>query len=419
MFADDVAMATTVMAKRRRWPPASGTGLRISVWQAVVLSRLLVLAAGSAGALFTRPLPGWQLYDPFRLSKSLGPIGNVLAAAVVRWDSVGYVTLAEHGYQHAQSTVLFPLYPILIHCLTPLVGSPVIAGVLISLSAFGVGLVLVHRLAREQLGAGVADTTVLLLAFAPWSFVFSADYTTSLLLMCGAATFYLAQRDHFVLACVAAAAAAVTHVQGILLVAPLAVIYWKSRGRTFELRRLWSPSALALALPPLALAIFFLYMHARGWGWFAPITNQNAQNASRTFVGPLTTVFDSFKDAFIGVHESLGSGAPPTGGFGPGPQNMIYLVVLGIAILGLGNSWHRLPREYTLFALLAILVCTSSAVALEPLKGFDRYMLPIFPLWIGAAGWISERRVTAAVLAVSITLLIVETIQFTRWVSVF
>jgi Gpi18-like mannosyltransferase len=59
------------------------------------------------------------------------------------------------------------------------VGSPVLAGVLISLVAFTTGLALVHRIATEEISARVANTTVLLLAFAPFSFVFSAVYTES------------------------------------------------------------------------------------------------------------------------------------------------------------------------------------------------------------------------------------------------
>lgn len=72
-----------------------------------------------------------------------------------------------------------------------------------------------------------------------------------------------------------------------------------------------------------------------------------------------------------------------------------------------------------LFAGLVILICTSNAVALEPLKGFGRYMLPIFPLWIGAAAWLQERRLMPAALALSTVFLIFYTVEFTRWASVF
>jgi len=403
----------------RRLSLAALPTLPIPLWQAVLLSRLFVLLAGAIGALAARPVAGWQSMDAHRLSTSLGSVGNVLGAAVVRWDSIAYINVAAHGYTTAASTTRFPLYPLLIRALTPLTGSPALAGALISVTAFAAGLLLIHRLAREYVGTHVADRTVLLLAFSPWSFVFSADYTTALLLVCSAAAFYLAQRRHFIWACVAAAAASVTHVQGILLVAPLAIIYWKQNGRTLDPRRLWSPRLLALALPPLTLGSFFLYLHGRGFGWLAPVTNQDAVHFARHLIGPPATIFYAFKDAFLGLQAQLMGTAPPTGGLPLGTQNCIYLAVLGITLLAMVETWRRLPKEYAVYALLAILLCTSSAVTLEPLKGFDRYMLPIFPLWIAAVAWISQRRLTSAVMLLGSVMLMVDTIQFTRWITVF
>jgi Dolichyl-phosphate-mannose-protein mannosyltransferase len=412
-------MATIARRAPRQLITAQLVGVRIPIWFAVVGSRLIVLAAGAGGALFTHRVSGWQIYDPTGISSGLGSVGNVLGASAVRWDATGYITLAAHGYTTTASTVLFPLYPLLLRAGSVVVGSPVIAGVLISLVAFTVGLALVHRIASEELGSRTADATVLLLAFSPFSFVFSAVYTESLLLALSAGALYLARRDRFVLACVAAAAATLTHVQGILLVVPLAVMYWKSCGRPRSLRRLL-PGALVLTLQPLALAGFFIYTHTQGWGWFAPITNQNPQEAGRTFVGPPIMLFDSVKDVVIGLNQTIHGVAPHYGSaFAPGIQNIIYLGALTIAVLALRSAWRRLPIEYALFALLAILVCTSSAVSMEPLKGFDRYMLPIFPLWIAAAAWLEERNLTAAVVTVSTVMLIFYTTEFSRWVSVF
>lgn len=394
--------------------------IRMPIWLWVVASRLLVLFAGASGAAFAPVLPGWQRVDPTGLSVSMGPLGNLLGAASVRWDAIGYLTVAQHGYTTANSTVLFPLYPVLIRALTPPGVSPIIAGVLISLVAFAVGLDLVHRMTRWQLGKRTADVTVLLIAFCPLSFVFSAVYGASLLLACAAGMFYLARQGRFVLASIAAACATLTHIQGTVLVVPLAYMYWKSRGCPRDLRGLWSPCLPALTLPPLALAGFFAYLQSQGWGWLAPIANQNYAYAGRTLVGPPLVVLQSLRDTIVELNQTLRGTALPSGGiYTPGTQNLINLAVLALAVLALISAWRRLPTEYALFGLLAILVCTSSAVAMEPLKGFDRYMLPIFPIWIGAAYWIEKRTLTSVVLAASSVLLVIYTIDFTRWLSVF
>lgn len=410
---DRVALSTAL-------PVPPSTGIRLPIWGWVVGSRLLVLFAGVWGASFATKASGWQRFDPERISTSFGQLGNLLTAASVRWDAISYLTIAQHGYANARSTVYFPLYPILIRMLTPPGVPPVIAGVLISLTAFAIGLELVHRMTRWELGRRTADVTVLLLAFAPFSFVFSATYTASLLFACAAGTFYLARQERFTLASIVAACGALIHVEGIVLIAPLTLMYWKSRGCPRVVHRLWAPSVAALALPALALAGFFTYLHAQGWGWLAPITNQNAANTGRALVGPPLVVFQSIKDTIIELGQTFrGTSLVSDGVLPPAGQNIFYLSVLAVAVLALLSVWRRLPAEYTLFAGLAIILCTSSAVAMEPLKGFDRYVLPIFPLWIGGAAWVESRRLTTVVTTASAVLMVFYTIEFTRWVSVF
>jgi hypothetical protein len=411
----------TTLASRPLEPAAivSRARPRVPLWVAVICSRLIVLAAGIYGALASPRVHGWTAFDPHRLSTSLGSVGNVLAASVLRWDGIRYVTIAEHGYTQSAQTVSFPLYSLLIRAVGTIVPSPVVAGVLISLVCFAIALVLVHRIASDELGSRVADITVLMLAFAPLSFFFSAVYTESLMLALTAGTFYFARQQRFAYASIAAAGAALTHVEGILLVAPLALMYWRSRGRTTDLRQLWSRSAASLALPPLAVAGFFTYLHAQGYGWLAPITNANQANYGRTMVGPAVVVYRTIKYAGIGLDQVLHGVKPinPSIGspFSPGFQNVVYLVVLSIAVLSLISAWRRLPREYSVFAVLVLIVCTASAVQEMPLEAFDRYVLPIFPLWIGAAAWVERQRVTRPLLLFSIVALVFYTVMFARW----
>ncbi len=151
-------MATLASSAPLRASPLDRVGARAPLWAWVVVSRLIVLAASAGGALFSGRLAGWQLYDSTRISTSLGAVGNVLAASSMRWDAIGYLTVAQHGYTDAGSTRLFPLYPLLIRALGWLLGSDVIAGLLISLAAFAVGLTLVHRIASVDAGKRAAGS---------------------------------------------------------------------------------------------------------------------------------------------------------------------------------------------------------------------------------------------------------------------
>ena len=61
----------------------------------------------------------------------MGPVGNALAATVVRWDAIHYIYIAQSGYKEVQDTVFFPLYPLLIKIGALILRSDVVAGVLI------------------------------------------------------------------------------------------------------------------------------------------------------------------------------------------------------------------------------------------------------------------------------------------------
>jgi hypothetical protein len=173
-------------------------------------------------------------------------------------------------------------------------------------------------------------------------------------------------------------------------------------------------------LPVLALSCFFAYMHGRGYGWLAPITNQNFANAGRTLEGTPLVLIHTLKDIVTGLGQVIQGTALPRGEpWAPGIENVVFLAAFGAAVAALVAAWRYLPREYVLFGAVAIILCSSSAVEFEPLKGFDRYMMPIFPLWIGAAAWLERRRLMPYVLAISAVMLVFETMEFTRWVSVF
>jgi hypothetical protein len=397
---------------------------------------LLIIAVGAVTMAASTRIRGWTLLDPTHLSTSFGPIGNALTAASVRWDALHYLSVAAYGYKPAGDTQFFPLYPLLIRALGWVVRSDVIAGLLISLTAFVVALVLLHRLTREELGERAATATVLLLAFAPLSFFFTAIYTESLLLALSVGSFYLARHGRFVPACVVGAFAALTHGEGFLIAAPLAYMYWERRGRPRHLRGLASWEAPALLLPICAFAAVFVYEHALGFGWLAPITSSHSIghghmmviNSNRTsyyggaIEGPLVTIWRALIAGGSGFWHLLHGATPisPTmqGPFTVGFENLVLLVVLLISLFSLAVSWKRLPAAYSIYATLVVVLFTSRVTDTVPLVSFDRYMLPAFPLWMSAGAWFEEHRLTRHVLELSTLFLVFYTIEFSRWILV-
>ncbi len=390
---------------------------------AVVLSRGLVLLAGVLSATGLARDEGWSTFDPAGISSHLGALGNVVAAPAVRWDAVWYLSIAAHGYNSAQSTAFFPLYPGLIRGVGSVTGSAVLAGVLISLGSFVVALMLLHRLTELELGRSAADTTVMLVAFAPAALFFSAVYTESLFLALSVGAAYAARRERWAWAGILAGLAASCRVTGVLLIM-LALLPARGRARQSLRTRMADRRRAWMLLAPVGLVAYLGSLTAAGFGPLAPFHAQASSLYARSFRGPLASIWEATTAAFHGL-VALGAGSTPPVAFGslaapfaPAAESIYLLVVLALAIAALGVCFRRLPVAYGLLALLALAVSIWSPVAAQPLKSLDRYLLTIFPLWMVAGAWLAERRLARPVLALSTVLLLLFTVQFASWTFV-
>ena len=380
------------------------------VVRAIIASRLLVLAAGVAGAGETRR-DMWHAFDLTQLSSSMGTVGNLLGAAAVRWDAIHYLDIARHGYT-AANTVFYPLYPLLMRIVSALTGSLPLAGGLVSLCAFVVALWLLARVTEDELGPRAARATVVLLAFAPLAFFFTAVYTESLFLALSLGCFHAARRDRWGLACGLGTLAALTRVTGVLLILPLAWMAWDARSARW--RRL-----LALAVIPGALLGYSAFLGLHGLDPLGPIKGEAV--FGRVSAGPLGAVLLALRSAAGGLWLLT---AGPESIYGPtihGPLSIgaesieLFLILCG-ALWALRAAWRRLSRPLVAYAVAALAMCLWSPTLGQPLVSFDRYLLTIFPLWMVAGAWLSEREsVRILVTAVSAALLGFYTFQFATW----
>jgi hypothetical protein len=373
--------------------------------RAVLSSRLIVLVAGAGGVL----LPARWSSNP--TSTHLGALGNVLAGSAVHFDATYYLAIASHGYTSKPDLpVFFPLYPLLIRALGYLTGSDVIAGVAISAASFGIALVLLHRLTELELGRRAADATVLLLAFAPLSFFFTAVYTESLFLALSVGAIWAARRERWALAGVLGALATLTRVTGILLVVPILIMHLPSR------RRLTRQLAWILLLPA-ALLTYLAFLAASGLSWLAPFKDEVHWDHVST--GPIGGIAVAVRVAIRSAGTIIRGAQPiydPTrfGPLTPDAESIYLLLVLAIAAVILVSCLRRLPLEYGAYAAMALLMCVSSPVAGQPLLSLDRYVLTIFPLWMAAGAWVAKRHLERPAVVIGAILLAFYTIQFAR-----
>ena len=180
-------------------------------------------------------------------------------------------SIAVNSYHPGPVSAFFPLYPLAIAGVNVVLGSPLVAGIAISLASFAVALYLLHRLVTIELGGEHARTSVMVMAFFPTALFFSMVYPEALLLALTIGAVYSARTGHWARAGILGALASATHNSGVLVAIPIALLYlygpradrdppspdsiawWRPR----HLPRL---SFLWLLLVPLGLVAFLAYM---------------------------------------------------------------------------------------------------------------------------------------------------------------
>lgn len=403
---------------RKRQSQADDAALRLTLG-AVVGSRIVVwVAALAAIALVGRNQHSFLGFDPTHLTEPFrAAVSNLAVAPLGRWDSVWFLTVAQHGYVSPQSSAMFPLYPLLIRAGSLVGGQPLLTGGLISLGCFLGSLYMLHRLVALDFGDGVARMTTLLVAFFPTALYLSAVYSESLFLLLSVSAIYAARNDRWAAACLLAALAGATRSNGVLLIVPLALMYLygpRTAPPSAPDSRRWRPryklgaSALWLALVPAGIVAYLGYLAISHGAPFAPFHAE--ADWGRSFSGPfgalwqaLTALPSDLRGVVTGSAPALQPGDPLSWP----AHNLIDLGFAAFAVAGMALAYRRVPFAYFAYALVLLTHALSYPAATVPLLSLSRFVLVIFPIFIGWGSWLSERRLAArGALGISTALLI-------------
>jgi hypothetical protein len=344
--------------------------------------------------------PGW---DPSPVT----PGWHNLVTAWERFDGLWFLRIATDGYVDGDgSAAFFPLYPLLIRFLSPLLGGhPLAAAYLVShLAAFG-SMALLYFLTASEWGERVARRTVLYLAVFPTSFFLLAPYSESLYLVLVLACLWGARRKRWAVAGLAGAAAAATRNVGVLLLLPLsveAVHQWLEDRSALRLVRSLAWSALVVA----GAGAYLLYWEGLSGDWLAPLHQQANWQREGSF--PLATVIRGTREAFRFIGEY------------PGGYHLVdWLIVVPALAAGVWVARRARPM-FTTYTWISILAPLSFIFPLRPFMSVPRFLLPIFPiLWAGAVWGLRRRAIHEVLVAASAGLLVLLTVLFVNWYYVF
>jgi hypothetical protein len=350
----------------------------------VVLSRALVWAAGIGAVLVFGLSARAPDFDPAGRLAPYGQPLDTLIAPGARWDSAWYLTVAQSGYgDDPARPAFFPLYPLALRVL----GSDIVLGILLSLACFVVAAVLLHRLTTLELGAAAAGPAVGALALFPGSLFFSMVYSEALFLALSVGAVYAARTGRWPLAGALGGLAAATRSAGLVLVLPLALLWWahSRRGRDGA----W------LLLVPLGLAAFCAALALSGHDALAPFHAQ--ERWFRSFAGPFAGVWDGTVAAFEGARQLLhgsrtpvyftAAGGDPIRTAGSNVLLFAFLVPLVPVVAGVAR---RLAPAYVAYVVAALALPLSWPVAPQPLMSLPRFEAVLFPAFMWIGWWISK-----------------------------
>ena len=335
--------------------------------------------------------------------QGVSPEKSILLAVWQRFDANWYLKIATRGYGNEGSTVYFPVYPLLIRAFVRIFGNPMLAAILISNFALIGVLVLLYYLTAGIIGVVSARRAIVYILLFPTAFFMMAAYTESLFLLFTLGSLLAAMRRQWPFAIMLGTLAALTRLQGVLVIAPLAYMLWRQVQAGAKGSNPGAKTSLAVvdyilrSLPLLVIQSATII--------FLAFTNLSLLNAYR---GELHAKFVLPWDNVLASISLLMSGQ---GSF-VDALNLIITFGLGVMMFVI---WKKLPFEYTLYSLLMLVAPMLRMTTTQPLVSMSRYALAVFPMFIVWADWGQKPWVNRAIVYLSLPLQLYLSAQFFLW----
>lgn len=294
-----------------------------------------------------------------------------LQDAFCQWDCNWYSALIERGYDiaphahpdgNAANWAFFPVFPKTVSFVSQLFKLNYLGvAYLLNNLVYLLGLWVLFLYAKKEFNEKIALTTILFMAFSPYSLYFSVPYTESFFFLFMVLTFFFVSNQKWLCAGVAAALLSGTRVVGVLIVIPMIIqashqVGWKDL--LFFKRDSAYKILLSLLLAPMGLFLYMRFLYIRTGDALAFSHIQVAWG--REIQNPVRVLLNGL------------------GQFGSQDFYFAVATVLGILI----SAFLIYKKRYAEFAIAGVSILIPLSTALDAMP---RFTFTLFPIYISLA----------------------------------
>lgn len=353
-----------------------GTGLRGSALVVRLVAFALAIRLVSALLAFLSnaafPLDQREQFTVFGRT-------HVFWDSFARYDSGWYWGIARDGYRFVEggrsNLAFFPVYPTAMKLTGDLMGGRprhfIYAGIVVSWAMFAIGLIMFHRLAREDLGDEGAWRAVVLASVFPFAFFFGVVYSESTFFALIVTSFFGFRTQRWWLGGVAGALAVCTRVNGIMALPALVWLAWQAAGQD-RAARLRAAAALGTICAAFGAWCFYVYtLSGSPFEWASSIARWNYHPGGNPLAALSRLAYEvaTAPYTFVVTHHAA-------------PYDVLNGLAAFVACAAVPFVWRRFGAAYAMFMLLNLALPLSSG----QLEGLGRYCSVLFPLslWLAS-----------------------------------
>ena len=329
---------------------------------------------------------------------------KLIVAPWYRFDTAHYIEIADFGYDFDPvNSVWPPIYPFLIKIFGFIFKPTIVSALFVTNIFFILALFLLYLFIQDFFDEETAKKTLFFAVIFPTSFYFIAGYTESIFLFFSVAVFMLLKKKKWLWAGIISACAALTRVQGILLVIPIVIELWLEYFPKRDFKSFFT-HIFSCSFAPFAYGLYSLYVFfglRLDWPWNT-LSNHWGQNFSWPWEGIVYTT-----SILLGMRvESYIS---------PILVKILTIVLPIGAIFLLYKIRKMIPLSLSIYSWAMLFLVMGKVNYNIGFISTIRYLISIFPIFIGQALLFKHKYLKLSYFTVSLTTQIILLVFFYWW----